>query len=104
MNLLISAGEASGDLHGARLLRQLQARRPGLTAFGMGGARLAEAGLDTVVRSEALSVVGISEVVEKLPALRGALRLLDQAAVVAQARGRGPHRFSRTSTACCPAG
>ncbi len=81
MNLLISAGEASGDLYGARLLKALQLRRPGLTAFGMGAARLAEAGLDTVVRSEALSVVGISEVVEKLPALRGALRRLDEAAL-----------------------
>ncbi len=81
MNLLISAGEASGDLHGARLLRALQARQPGLTAFGMGGARLAEAGLDPVVRSEELSVVGISEVVEKLPALRAALRELEQAAL-----------------------
>ena len=70
MNLLLSAGEASGDLHGARLLKELQLRRPGLTAFGMGGARLAEAGLDTVVRSEALSVVGISEVLEKLPERR----------------------------------
>ena len=81
MNLLLSAGEASGDLHGARLLKALQRRRPGLTAFGMGGARLAEAGLDTVVRSEALSVVGISEVLEKLPELRGALRSLDRAAL-----------------------
>ena len=81
MNLLISAGEASGDLYGARLLKQLQLRQPGLTAFGMGGARLAEAGLDTVVRSEDLSVVGISEVLEKLPALRGALRRLDRAAL-----------------------
>ena len=81
MNLLLSAGEASGDLHGARLLKALQLLRPGLTAFGMGGARLAEAGLDTVVRSEALSVVGISEVLEKLPELRGALRSLDHAAL-----------------------
>jgi lipid-A-disaccharide synthase len=81
VNLLLSAGEASGDLHGARLLKALQLRRPDLTAFGMGGARLAEAGLDTVVRSESVSVVGISEVLEKLPELRGALRALDQAAL-----------------------
>jgi len=87
VNLLLSAGEASGDLHGARLLKALQLRRPGLTAFGMGGARLAEAGLDTVVRSEALSVVGISEVLEKLPELRGALRSLDQAALARKPEG-----------------
>ena len=87
MNLLLSAGEASGDLHGARLLKALQLRHPGLTAFGMGGARLAEAGLDMVVRSEALSVVGISEVLEKLPALRGALRRLDRAALARKPEG-----------------
>jgi lipid-A-disaccharide synthase len=80
MNLLISAGEASGDLHGARLLAALRARRPGLTAFGMGGARLEAAGLDRVARSEALSVVGISEVFEKVPALWRAMKLLRDAA------------------------
>jgi lipid-A-disaccharide synthase len=47
----------------------------------MGGARLQDAGLDTVVRFEELSVVGISEVVEKLPALRSALSTLAQAAL-----------------------
>jgi lipid-A-disaccharide synthase len=85
MNLLISAGEASGDLHGARLLAALRNARPDVTAFGMGGERLAAAGLERVVASDALSVVGISEVVEKLPALRGALARLD-----AEARRRRP--------------
>ena len=80
MNLLVSAGEASGDLHGARLLRSLTALRPDVRAFGMGGARLVEAGLDAVVRREALSVVGITEVVEKLPAVRRAVRALVAAA------------------------
>ena len=80
MNLLISAGEASGDLHGARLLAALRNRRPELTAFGMGGARLETAGLNRVARSEALSVVGISEVFEKVPALWRAMKLLTDAA------------------------
>ncbi|HSB63329.1 MAG TPA: lipid-A-disaccharide synthase, partial [Thermoanaerobaculia bacterium] len=69
MNLLISAGEASGDLHGARLLEALRRRRPDLSAFGMGGERLENAGLQRIVRSENLSVVGVFEVFEKLPAL-----------------------------------
>jgi lipid-A-disaccharide synthase len=85
MNLLISAGEASGDLHGARLLAELRRQRPDLTAFGMGGARLAEAGLERIAASEELSVVGFTEVVEKLPALRGALGRL-----AAEARRRRP--------------
>ncbi len=84
MNLLISAGEASGDLHGARLLAALTGRRPGLTAFGMGGERLAAAGLNRVARSESLSVVGISEVFEKLPALWQAIRQLRDAALRSQ--------------------
>jgi lipid-A-disaccharide synthase len=81
MNLLLSAGEASGDLHGARLLRALAALRPGTTAFGMGGARLAAAGFDRIVRSEALSVVGFLEVVEKVPGVLSALSTLEKAAL-----------------------
>jgi lipid-A-disaccharide synthase len=76
LNLLISSGEASGDLHGARLLKALHDRRPDLNAFGMGGPRLAAEGLFCLARSEDLSVVGFSEVVEKLPALWHALRAL----------------------------
>ncbi len=85
MNLLISAGEASGDLHAGRLLAALRRIRPDASAFGMGGDRLVEAGLDRVVAAEDVSVVGISEVVEKLPALHRALRRLD-----AEARRRRP--------------
>jgi lipid-A-disaccharide synthase len=80
LNLFISAGEASGDLHGARLLKALRERRRDLTAFGMGGARLEAAGLERVVESEALSVVGISEVLEKIPLLLRALRRLSREA------------------------
>ena len=85
MDLLISAGEASGDLHGSRLLQALRAARPLVRAFGMGGDRLEAAGLDRLVRSEAVSVFGVAEVLEKLPALRGALAALD-----ASARRRRP--------------
>jgi lipid-A-disaccharide synthase len=81
MNLLFSAGEASGDLHGARLWNALRMLRPGAQAFGMGGARLAGAGFEPVVRSEALSVVGFVEVVEKLPGLFRALSALHAAAL-----------------------
>jgi lipid-A-disaccharide synthase len=80
MNLLISAGEASGDLHGARLLDALKRRRPDLSAFGMGGERLERSGLERIVRSESLSVVGVLEVVEKLPALWRALGRMRTAA------------------------
>ncbi|MEP6768718.1 MAG: lipid-A-disaccharide synthase [Acidobacteriota bacterium] len=80
MNLLISSGEASGDIYGSRLLRALSRRRPAMAFFGMGGARLGDAGLERLVPSEALSVVGIFEVFEKLPAIRRALAALEQGA------------------------
>lgn len=73
LNLLISAGEASGDLHAARLLTALKRRRSDLSAFGIGGERLEKSGLRRVAHSEALSVVGVFEVFEKLPALLRAL-------------------------------
>jgi lipid-A-disaccharide synthase len=47
-------------------------------AFGMGGSRLAAEGLSCVARSEDVSVMGFSEVLEKLPVLRRALRALTQ--------------------------
>jgi lipid-A-disaccharide synthase len=85
VNLLVSAGEASGDLHAARLLAAMRRARPELSAFGMGGARLEAAGLERVVSSEELSVVGVSEVLAKLPRLRRALSRL-----AAEARRRRP--------------
>ena len=77
LNLLISAGEASGDMHGARLLAALNARRPDLRAFGMGGPRLRAAGLSAEASSGDVAVVGFSEVVAKVPAVRRALSALE---------------------------
>src|SRR5262249_59382861 len=51
-------------------------RRPDVSAFGMGGPRLAAEGLLRVARSEEVAVVGFSEVLEKVPALWRALRSL----------------------------
>jgi lipid-A-disaccharide synthase len=67
--ILIVAGEASGDGHGAKLLRALRERHPGLRAFGMGGPQLAEAGLECLHEARELSVMGIVEVVPKIPRL-----------------------------------
>ena len=72
-------------MHGARLLAALRARRSDLEAFGMGGPRLRAAGLSAEVSSESLSVVGITEVFEKLPALWRAL-----SAIEARARKERP--------------
>src|SRR5262245_14897050 len=64
--LLMVAGEASGDLHGARLLAELHRLRPGLAAFGLGGDELAAAGLEPVAHSSEIAVVGLFEALSVL--------------------------------------
>ena len=78
--LLISCGEASGDLYAAELLKALATRRPSLTAFGLGGAQSEAGGMELVVRLEEVSVIGLVEVVRKLPAIAGAMKRLCSAA------------------------
>jgi len=55
--LLVVAVEASADLQGAAVLRELRALRPGLRAFGAGGTLLRAEGCETLVRAEDLSVM-----------------------------------------------
>lgn len=80
--LLVVAGEASGDLHGARLITELRRRVPDLTAFGLGGDEMRAAGLEAVAHSSEISVVGITEVLKILPRARqvfaGLLREVDR--------------------------
>jgi lipid-A-disaccharide synthase len=68
--LLVVAGEASGDLHGARLISELRRRVPGLAAFGLGGDEMRAAGLQSVAHSSEVAVVGITEVLKVLPRIR----------------------------------
>jgi lipid-A-disaccharide synthase len=80
--IFISAGEASGEYYGALLVEALQRRlaASGQSAsfFGMGGPRMAAAGLERVVRSEDMAVMGITEVIRHLPRIYRALRRLKQ--------------------------
>ena len=69
----LSAGEVSGDMHGALLLEALRKRAPDLRFIGMGGPSMRAAGLEAFFRSEDLSVMGITEVVGQLPRI---LRML----------------------------
>lgn len=78
--IFISAGEVSGDLYAARLAAEL-AQRTGAHLFGMGGERMAEAGVELIAHSSDVAVSGISEVWNKLPVLRQTMRrLTDEAA------------------------
>ena len=74
--LLIVAGEASGDLHGARLAVELRRLMPGLSLFGLGGDELRAAGLESVAHSAEISVVGITEVLRILKRARQIFDLL----------------------------
>ena len=67
--ILISAGEASGDMYAARLATALRARAD-VQLFGMGGPRMRDAGVDIVADCSEVSVVGIVEIAKKYPALK----------------------------------
>ena len=78
--ILISAGEASGDMYAARLARALQALT-GAHLFGMGGPKMREAGVEIVADASEIAVVGITEALHRLPAVWRAWRKLEQEAV-----------------------
>src|SRR6202789_4597924 len=69
-NILISAGEASSDMYAARLAIALRART-GAKFFGMGGPRMAEAGVELIADYHEVAVVGITEVLHKIPTVIG---------------------------------
>lgn len=73
-DLLIVAGEASGDLHGARMLAELTSLAPDLRSFGMGSTELRNAGMELIADSSEISVVGITEVAQILPRARQIFR------------------------------
>jgi lipid-A-disaccharide synthase len=78
--ILISAGEASGDMYAARLAAALRARAD-VQLFGMGGPRMREAGVELVADCSEVSLVGIVEIAKKYPALRRVFkRLLNESA------------------------
>jgi lipid-A-disaccharide synthase len=67
VRILISAGEASGEMYGAQLMEALHRLDPSLEFFGVGGDRMRAAGCDTVVDAKDLAVVGITEILGHLP-------------------------------------
>jgi lipid-A-disaccharide synthase len=72
----ILAGEASGDQHGAKLVSAMQKKNPALFFCGMGGDALRQAGVRIVMEASELTVVGITEVFAKIPAiLKGMARI-----------------------------
>ena len=83
LKVFISAGEASGEYYGSRLIetftRRLAARGEGPELFGMGGPQMVAAGLEQVVRAEDIAVMGFTEVLFHLPRIYGEFRKLRRA-------------------------
>ncbi len=77
LRIMIIAGEASGEMHGAGLVAALKARRPEIDVFGIGGDRMERAGCALLYHIERFSVMGITEVVRHLPFIRRVLRRLE---------------------------
>ena len=80
---MIVAGEASGDAHAAALVRALRDTAPDgeLDFFGATGPLLREAGVESIVRSDDLAILGLLEIARALPKFWRAFKLLKQAAI-----------------------
>ena len=88
MNLFVSAGEPSGDLHGANLTRALLARDPNTHVIGFGGPRMAAAGADLLFPLTELAVMGFRRIVRHLPDLLPPRRSWPSTASAPNARTR----------------
>ena len=74
--VMIVAGEPSGDMHAAAMVACLRTRRPELHLVGVGGGRLAAEGVELLERAERIAVVGFVEVIKHLPILRRLMQSL----------------------------
>jgi lipid-A-disaccharide synthase len=74
--VMVSCGEASGDLYAGALATELQCLAPGTRVFGLGGPRLAESGAELVGDYRGLAVTGLTEALRVLPRSFGMLRRL----------------------------
>lgn len=83
--VMISVGEASGDLHGANVAKALKEIQPDIEIFGMGGRDMRAAGVEILYDVADLGVIGFVEVVKNLPRL---FRLRDM--LVAEMKARRP--------------
>ena len=79
-DILVVAGEASGDQHGAALVGALQRRDPTLRFFGMGGKRLGERGVELLFGAHEVNVMGLVEVLPKIPRILRVMKGLEDAA------------------------
>lgn len=77
--VLISAGDASGDLHAAGFARALRARLPDVELLGLGGSALRAAGVELVADQRDLAIGGLLEIATSLGRIRRTWRAIDAA-------------------------
>ncbi|MDO9527910.1 MAG: lipid-A-disaccharide synthase [Syntrophales bacterium] len=75
-NIMIVAGEASGDLHGSNLVKEIHRINPSVRFYGIGGKKLKEAGVELIANSSDTAVVGLTEVASKLKFILKVMGLL----------------------------
>ena len=78
LKILFSAGESSGDQHTANMFLELRKQQPDLNGIGMGGAKMAQAGIDIRYDSANIAVIGVVEVIKHYAEIRRALKLMQQ--------------------------
>jgi lipid-A-disaccharide synthase len=76
LRVLISTGEVSGDIAAARIARTIRDRVPDVELYGIGGAHMADAGVELVASTEHLGAVGVTEAAAVAPRLFGCWRRL----------------------------
>ncbi len=78
LKILFSAGESSGDQHAANMFLELKKQQPDIVGLGMGGAKMAQAGIDIRYDSANIAVIGVVEVIKHYAEIRRALKLMQQ--------------------------
>jgi lipid-A-disaccharide synthase len=77
MRVMIIAGEASGDLHGAGVVRALKRADPDAMVYGVGGDKMQAEGMELVFHVRELSFMGFLEVLQHLPLIRSVEKTLE---------------------------
>src|SRR5688572_33025854 len=80
LTVMISCGEASGELYAAALARELHALAPGTRIVGLGGSHLREAGVEILADYHGISVTGLTEALRVVPRSLSLIRELGRAA------------------------
>jgi lipid-A-disaccharide synthase len=83
LKVIVVAGETSGDLHAAKLVTAIRESSPSgdLEFFGAAGPKMREAGVEPIVRSDELSIVGLIEIARALPMFLNAFNKLKKATI-----------------------